>query len=134
MGICTLLALEARPSHIDAQCTFLAQCLELTLSKPLSLKTAINLSPEYIELAKPGESFRGIFWGFTEITVNDQVTDEQRQIPAAAFLVDKCIRINGGVALVSECKKAGIDKGTPLEVTFKEKKGNLKIYSLTLLA
>jgi hypothetical protein len=99
-----------------------------------NLKTAINLSPEYIELAKPGESFRGIFWGFTEITVNDQVTDEQRQIPAAAFLVDKCIRINAGVALVSECKKAGIDKGTPLEVTFKEKKGNLKIYSLTLLA
>jgi hypothetical protein len=99
-----------------------------------SLKTAINLSPEYIELAKPGESFRGIFWGFTEITVNDQVSGEQRQIPAAAFLVDKCIRINGGVALVSECKKAGIDKGTPLEVTFKEKKGNLKIYSLTLLA
>jgi len=99
-----------------------------------NLKTAINLSPEYIELAKQGESFRGIFWGFTEITVNDQVTDEQRQIPAAAFLVDKCIRINAGVALVSECKKAGIDKGTPLEVTFKEKKGNLKIYSLTLLA
>ena len=99
-----------------------------------SLKTAINLSPGYIELSKPGENFRGIFWGFTEITVNDQVTGEQRQIPAAAFLVDKCIRINGGVALVSECKKAGIDKGTPLEVTFKEKKGNLKIYSLTLLA
>ena len=98
-----------------------------------SLKTAINLSPEYIELAKPGENFRGIFWGFTEITVNDQVTDEQRTIPAAAFLVDKAIRINAGVALVSECKKAGIDKGTPLEVTFKEKKGNLKIYSLTLL-
>ena len=99
-----------------------------------NLKTAINLSPEYIELSKPGESFRGIFWGFTEMTVNDQVTGEQRTMPAAAFLVDKCIRINAGVALVSECKKAGIDKGTPLEVTFKEKKGNLKIYSLTLLA
>ena len=97
------------------------------------LKTAINLSPEYIELVKQGESFRGIFWGFTEITVNDQVTGEQRTIPAAAFLVEKTIRINAGVALVSECKKAGIDKGTPLEVTFKEKKGNLKLYSLTLL-
>ena len=98
------------------------------------LKAAINLSPEYIEMAKPGESFRGIFWGFTEITVNDQVTGEQRTIPAAAFLVDKAIRINAGVALVGECKKSGIDKGTPVEVTFKEKKGNLKIYSLTLLA
>ena len=98
------------------------------------LKAAINLSPEYIELTKAGESFRGIFWGFTEITVNDQVTGEQRTIPASAFLVDKAIRINAGVALVGECKKSGIDKGTPVEVTFKEKKGNLKIYSLTLLA
>lgn len=98
------------------------------------LKVAINLSPEYIELVKPGESFRGIFWGLTEITVNDQVTGEQRTIPAAAFLVDKAIRINAGVALVGECRKSGIDKGTPVEVTFKEKKGNLKIYSLTLLA
>jgi 3-methyladenine DNA glycosylase Tag len=98
------------------------------------LKAAINLSPEYIELVKAGESFRGIFWGFTEITVNDQVSDEQRTIPAAAFLVDKSIRINAGVALVGECRKSGIDKGTPVEVTFKEKKGNLKIYSLTLLA
>jgi len=98
------------------------------------LKAAINLSPEYIELAKPGESFRGIFWGFTEIQVNDQVSGEQRTIPAAAFLVDKAIRINAGVALVGECKKSGINKGTPVEVTFKEKKGNLKIYSLTLLA
>ena len=98
------------------------------------LKAAINLSPEYIELVKAGESFRGIFWGFTEIQVNDQVTGEQRTIPAAAFLVDKAIRINAGVALVGECRKSGIDKGTPVEVTFKEKKGNLKIYSLTLLA
>jgi 3-methyladenine DNA glycosylase Tag len=98
------------------------------------LKAAINLSPEYIELVKPGENFRGIFWGFTEIQVNDQVTGEQRTIPAAAFLVDKAIRINAGVALVGECKKSGIDKGTPVEVMFKEKKGNLKIYSLTLLA
>ena len=120
----------ARVNDVNAAIT--PEMLEASanLSK---LKTAINLSPEYIELAKPGEKFRGIFWGFTEITVNDQVTDEQRTIPAAAFLVDKSIRINAGVALVSECKKVGINKGTPLEVTFKEKKGNLKIYSLTLL-
>jgi 3-methyladenine DNA glycosylase Tag len=121
----------ARVNDVNAAIT--PEMLEASanLSK---LKTAINLSPEYIELVKVGESFRGIFWGFTEITVNDQVTGEQRTIPAAAFLVDKSIRINAGVALVSECKKAGIDKNTPLEVTFKEKKGNLKIYSLTLLA
>ena len=98
------------------------------------LKVAITLSPEYIELEKPGELFRGIFWGFTEIQVNDKLTGEQLTKSAAAFLVDKCIRINAGVALVSMCQKSGIEKGTPVEVTFKEKKGNLKIYSLTLLA
>ena len=121
----------ARVNDVNAAIT--PEMLEASanLSK---LKTAISLSPEYIELAKPGESFRGIFWGFTQITVNDQVTGEQRTIDAAAFLVDKAIRINAGVALVSECKKAGIEKGTPLEVTYKEKKGNLKVYGLTLLA
>jgi len=121
----------ARVNEVSAAIT--PEMLEAS-SNLSKLKTAINLSPEYIELAKPGESFRGIFWGFTEITVNDQVTGEQRTIPAAAFLVDKAIRINAGVALVSECKKAGVEKGSPIEVTFKEKKGNLKIYSLTLLA
>ncbi len=98
-----------------------------------ALEPTINLSPEYLELTTPGQSFRGIFWGLSEITVNDQVTGEQRTIPAAAFLVDKAIKINAGMALVSECKKSGITKGTPVEVTFKDKKGNLKIYSLTLL-
>jgi len=121
----------ARVNDVNAAIT--PEMLEAS-SNLSKLKTAINLSPEYIELAKVGESFRGIFWGFTEITVNDQVTGEQRTIPAAAFLVEKTIRINAGVALVSECKKAGIDKGMPVEVIFKEKKGNLKIYSLTLLA
>jgi len=120
----------ARVNDVNAAIT--PEMLEAS-SNLSKLKTAINLSPEYIELAKVGESFRGIFWGFTEITVNDQVTGEQRTIPAAAFLVEKTIRINAGVALVSECKKAGIDKGTPLEVTFKEKKEKLKLYSLTLL-
>ena len=117
----------------DVNTAITAEMLEASANLS-QLTAAINLSPEYIELVKPGESFRGIFWGFTEITVNDQVSDEQRTIAAAAFLVDKAIRINAGVALVGECKKSGIDKGTPVEVTFKEKKGNLKIYSLTLLA
>lgn len=117
----------------DVNATITPEMLEAS-SNLSALNVAINLSPKYIELVKIGESFRGIFWGFTEITVNDQITGEQRVMPAAAFLVEKAIRINAGVALVSECKKTGIEKGTPLEVTFLEKKGNLKIYSLTLLA
>ena len=117
----------------DVNATITNEMLEASANLT-KLKVAINLSPEYIELVKAGESFRGIFWGFTEITDHEQVTGEQRTIAAAAFLVDKAIRINAGVALVGECKKSGIEKGTPVEVTFKEKKGNLKIYSLTLFS
>lgn len=116
----------------DVGATITSQMLEAS-SNLQALEPKINLSPEYLELTTPGQSFRGIFWGFTEITVNDQVTGEQRTIAAAAFLVDKAIKINAGMALVSECKKSGIEKGTPVEVVFKEKKGNLKIYSLSLL-
>jgi hypothetical protein len=36
--------------------------------------------------------------------------------------------------LVNEIKRAGIAAGTPVEVLYKEKKGNTKIYTLTLLS
>lgn len=97
-------------------------------------KPVITLTAEYIELAKPGESFRGIFIGFQDMQVTDQATGELKNIQAARFLVDKGVKINGGVVLVNEVKRAGISPGTSIEVTFKEKKGNTKIYTITLLS
>jgi hypothetical protein len=41
--------------------------------------------------------------------------------------------INGGTVLVSELHNANVKPGTPLEVTYTEKKGNVKIYRITLL-
>ena len=103
-------------------------------SKLREKKPVITLTAEYIELAKPGESFRGIFIGFQDMQVTDQATGELKNIQAARFLVDKGVKINGGVVLVNEVKRAGISSGTPVEVTFKEKKGNTKIYTITLLS
>jgi hypothetical protein len=48
-------------------------------------------------------------------------------------MIDKQIRINGGAALVTEFKQIGISRGAKVRVTYREKVGNLKIYSVSLL-
>jgi len=111
--------------------------LEQLLEESTQLETltpAITLSAESISLEKVGESFRGIFIGFGTMTINDQnEPDGQRTIKAARFLINKQVRINGGVVLISELESANVLPGTKLEVTYSKKEGNVKIYSLTLL-
>jgi len=111
----------------------LSQMLEA--SSNLSNATAsFTLSTSYIELSSEGDSFRGIYAGITTISMTDQVTGEPKDQEVARFLIDKQVRINGGAVLLSELKSTGVAPGTPLEVTFAEKKGKTKIYSLTLLS
>jgi hypothetical protein len=111
--------------------------LEQLLEESTQLETltpAITLSAESISLEKVGESFRGIFIGFGTMTINDPNEPEgQRTIKAARFLINKQVRINGGVVLISELESANVLPGTKLEVTYSKKEGNVKIYSLTLL-
>jgi hypothetical protein len=95
------------------------------------LKPVMTLTAEYLELDKPEEKFRGIFIGIGTISVTDKGSGELRSIECARFLIDKQVKINGGVALVRECKN--IPSGTPVEVTYLRKEGNVKIYSVTLL-
>lgn len=119
-------------SHVE-EIANLSQMLEASTN--LSAATAtFTLSTSYIELAAEGDSFRGIFAGITTISMTDQVTGEPKDQEVARFLIDKQVRINGGAVLLSELKSTGVTPGTPLEVTFVEKKGKTKIYSLTLLS
>jgi hypothetical protein len=111
----------------------LTQMLEASTALE-SLTPSFTLSTSYIELASEGDSFRGIFAGITTISMTDQATGEPKDQEVARFLIDKQVRINGGFVLLSELKSTGVAPGTPLEVTFVEKKGKTKIYSLTLLA
>lgn len=115
------------PEALDLN-TFLAESENLD-----SLQEQIILTSEGISLDKVGEYFNGIFWGFSTMTVKDQVTEEIKEIPAVQFLINKQIRINGGAALVSEFKKINPARGTKVRVTFAKKEGNLKIYSVSLL-
>jgi hypothetical protein len=98
-----------------------------------TLKPVITLSADYIELEKPGEKFRGIYIGTQIMNVADKLTGELKEIKAVRFLINKALKINGGVVLVNEIERSGIRPGTPVEVTYSKKEGNTKIYALTLL-
>lgn len=98
-----------------------------------ALKPVVTLSSSYIELESVGSSFRGIYAGPTEIQTTDKESGELRTLPAVRFIVDKKIRVNAGAVLVSEVKRCGVVEGTPLEVSYTKKEGNVKIYGLTLL-
>jgi hypothetical protein len=110
----------------------LAQFLEESTGLD-TLEEKIVLTATGISLDKVGESFNGIFWGFSTMTVKDQITGDLKEIPAVQFMIDKQIRINGGTALVTEFKQIGISRGAKVRVTYREKVGNLKIYSVSLL-
>jgi len=113
----------------------LAQFLEESTGLD-TLEEKIVLTASGISLDKVGESFNGIFWGFSTMTVKDNSQDstgELKEIPAVQFMIDKQIRINGGTALVSEFKQIGISRGAKVRVTYREKVGNLKVYSVSLL-
>ena len=97
------------------------------------LEQVVTLTAEYIELEKPAESFRGIFIGTQQMHIIDKVTGEEKTMDAVRFLINKGVFINAGVVLVNEIKRAGINVGTPVEVTYLRKEGNTKIYQVTLL-
>lgn len=97
------------------------------------LKPVMTLTASYIELEKPGESFRGVYIGTQTMTVTDQQSGELKTIKAARFLINKAVFINGGVVLINEIERSQINIGTPIEVKFERKDGNIKIYSITLI-
>lgn len=121
------LAVTEQPSFLEA--------MEKSDSKALKgMNVLMDLTAEYIELEKVGESFRGVFIGLQDMTVTDKNTGEQKKLKAARFLIDKKIFINAGAVLVSEINRANIPFATPLEVAYTKKDGNTKIYSIKLIA
>jgi hypothetical protein len=105
------------------------------------LEPIMSLTANYLELAKPGESFKCLFVDFSTINVNGKSTDEftgeesegLKEIKAVRLLANKQLFLNAGVALVNELEKLNLPSGTPILITYKEKKGNLKVYSIDLL-
>lgn len=99
-----------------------------------SMEVLMDLTAEYVELAKAGESFRGVYIGLQDMNVTDKQTGETKKLKAARFLIDRKVFINAGAVLISELNRAGVPVGTPLEVTYVRKDGNTKIYSIKLIS
>ena len=59
----------------------LAQFLEESTQLE-TLEEKIILSASGISLDKVGESFNGIFWGFSTMTVKEPIGDQLKEIPA----------------------------------------------------
>jgi hypothetical protein len=109
--------------------------MEKSDSKQLKgMEVLMDLTAEYVELEKTGESFRGVYIGFQDMNITDKQTGESKKLKAARFLIDKKVRINAGAVLISELHRANVPVGTPLEVTYVRKDGNTKIYSIKLIA
>lgn len=113
---------------------FLAAMEKSSSASLKKMEVLMDLSAEYVELEKAGESFRGVYIGFQDINITDKQTGESKKLKAARFIIDKKVRINAGAVLVSEIHRAGVPVGTPLEVTYVRKDGNTKIYSIKLIA
>ena len=101
------------------------------------LEPVLKLEKAYLELAKEGDSFRCIFYGYSTINLTDNETGELIEKEAVQFIMDKQIFLNSGVSMLRKFKAANLEIGTPVEVTFTEKvkttNGNVKDYSITLL-
>ena len=113
---------------------FLAAMEKSSSASLKKMEVLMDLTAEYVELEKAGESFRGVYIGFQDINITDKQTGESKKLKAARFIIDKKVRINAGAVLVSEIHRAGVPVGTPLEVTYVRKDGNTKIYSIKLIA
>lgn len=102
-----------------------------------NLDPVLKLEKAYLELAKEGDSVRGIFYGYSTINLTDNETGELIEKEAVQFIMDKQIFLNSGVSMVRKFKAANLAIGTPVEVCFTEKvktqNGNVKDYSITLL-
>ena len=96
-----------------------------------------NIVPKYREFTKQGDSMRGLWLGFKEMNIKDKETGELTPIPAAMWvgIEDGNMKtfINAGVALVNEFKRACLDEGMEIEISYQGKNGDTKVYDITLL-
>ncbi len=102
---------------------------------------ALTLTPEYYKFKGEGEKVRAIFAGIINATfINKEATKNNGGIKvyqdqdAVVFITkDKKSYLHAGVSLVKGVKGFNIAPGTPIEITFVEKKGDVAIFTVGVL-
>jgi hypothetical protein len=106
------------------------------------LKPQFSLVQEYLKINE-GESFRGIFAGFTVAEFTDEDSGESRANEAVRLVAiskdgSKKGYIHAGASLVSTFKRSNLAPGSAVEVQFKEVKvegkKRINIFDVLLLS
>ncbi len=98
-------------------------------------KPVLSLTQTTFELKNPGDTFRGLFWGFGTKSSTDRESGEVREQRAVQILKDQQIHLNSGVNLVGTFEEANLKQGTAVEIKLREiTSKNVKIYDVALLA
>lgn len=132
-------AVEQAPANQQMQVSNtpeFANLLARSESKDLDKKKAIfSINMGTFQLDKPGDSFRGLFYGIGTMTVTNKATGELTDLPAVQLVKDRKIWMNAGANLVGTLKGVNPAQGTAIEIVLKEiNKDNVKIYDVNVLA
>jgi len=102
--------------------------------------SAVSVSAEYVEFTKPEEKKIGIFAGFRtfrfkdrEATIKAGGEQQYQEAKTALWMLNGKLYACSGVSLVNEIERNDLAVGTPIEITFKGKKENTKIFSVAVL-
>lgn len=89
---------------------------------------SMDLVAEYWSPEAEGETRRMIFYGVEKRMVQDYNTKQPKEIDCAVFVEQHRgltrLVINGSARLIGVFENGGVDRGTPVEVTFVGKKKN----------
>ena len=102
-------------------------------SQELQTKAAVvSVVPRYFEFNRIGDRTRGVFVDFTSIT-KKQDDGSLKDIPCVRWMTNGEMFINGGIALVTTFERINCPRGTPVEISYAQKRGNCKVYDVKLL-
>lgn len=96
-------------------------------------KNSVSLTPTYLQFETAGTKVRGVFCGYTTISKKDATTQELTPIKCATWMENGKTFMAGGVALVDEFEKRNLPIGTSVEITYTGKKGNTKLFDLSII-
>lgn len=105
------------------------------IAKSKSLEKAerlISLNASYKEFTSVDEGMTGVFLGTRTIKIKDK-EDNLNEHVAVAWLNDGKTYLNAGVSLVNEILSSGILPGTTIEIVYKGKEKDVKVYDVFLL-
>ena len=125
--------LYVKPTDFGAES--LAAALKLS-NELENREPVISIVPKYMEFSKAGTKERGVFMGFHKMLVKEKEQTAEKsykEIDGILWLAKGELWLNAGAALVGSVKRSNIEKGTPIEIEYTGRKGDVKLYDVRLL-